>query len=342
MDRLDQAAALAAFARRDRAFDGRFVVGVTSTGIYCRPSCAARRPKPENTVLLANGEAARERGLRPCRRCRPDDVARDRVAVERALRLIDDREERMTLAELAAKVGYSPAHFQRVFSRQVGVSPAVWARGRRAEAAERALQSAETVTEAIGDAGFGSAAAFYESAADRLGMTPSAWRRGGEGVAIRWTVVATSLGRLLVAATERGLCRVAFDTGEAELRAHFAMAEIVRDDAGLGALAKSVVAAVERPGEAHNLRPDVAGTAFQHAVWRELARIAPGETISYAALAVRAGRPGAARAAGSACGANPLAVVVPCHRARRGDGSPGGYAWGLERKAELLRREREG
>ena len=166
--------------------------------------------------------------------------------------------------------------------------------------------------------------------------------RGGAGVVIRWTVAATSLGRLLVAATERGLCRVAFDSGGADLRAFFPSAEIVRDDMRLTALVAGMVATVERPGEAHDLPLDVAGTVFQQAVWRELARVPSGETVSYAALASLAGRPGAARAAGSACGANPLAVVIPCHRARRGDGSPGGYAWGLERKAELLRREREG
>ncbi len=342
MDTPDQAEAWAAFERRDRAYDGRFVVGVRTTGIYCRPSCAARRPKRENAIILADGAAARALGLRACRRCRPDDVARDRAAVERAAALIDSRGERVTLAVLAGAVGYSPAHFQRVFSRQLGVSPALWARGRRAETAERALVSSDSVTEAIGEAGYGSAAAFYGDADDRLGMTPSTWRAGGIGVMIRWTVAATSLGPLLVAATERGLCRVAFGTGEEDLRERFPEARIVRDEAALGNLVARVAAAVERPGERHDLPLDVAGTAFQQAVWRELARVPPGETVSYAALAARAGKTGAARAAGTACGANSVAVLIPCHRAVRSDGGLGGYAWGLDVKRELLKREREG
>lgn len=171
-------------------------------------------------------------------------------------------------------------------------------------------------------------------------MTPSAWRAGGAGVVIRWTEVATTLGPLLVAATARGLCRVAFGPGPGDLATRFPQAMIERDDAALAELARGAVAAVERPGFAPDLPLDVAGTAFQQAVWRELSRVPAGQTVSYAALAARAGKPGAARAAGSACGANAVAVLIPCHRAVRSDGSPGGYAWGLEVKAELLRRER--
>lgn len=330
-----------AFKARDRAFDGQFVVGVTTTGIYCRPSCPARRPKRENTRLLANVAAAEALGLRACLRCRPDEVARDRLAVQKVLALIDERGEPPTLAELGIATGYSPAHLQRLFTRDLGVNPAAYARANRAKRERAALSKETTVTDAIAAAGHGSASGFYARADDRLGMTPSAWRAGGKGVVIRWTVVPTSLGELLIAATERGVCRVAFGLGEADMRARFPAAELVRDAVALAVLATAVVAAVERPGRPWDLPLDVAGTAFQQAVWQELARVPPGETVSYAALAVRAGKPGAARAAGTACGANPIAVLVPCHRAVRADGSLGGYAWGLDRKAELLERERD-
>jgi AraC family transcriptional regulator, regulatory protein of adaptative response / methylated-DNA-[protein]-cysteine methyltransferase len=196
------------------------------------------------------------------------------------------------------------------------------------------------VTDAIYEAGFTAPSRFYADAAPRLGMAPSAWARGGAGVVIRWTVTPTSLGPLLIAATERGLCRVAFADDADDLHRRFPAATIEEGDETLTALATEVVAAVEDPARAHALPVDVAGTAFQEAVWAALRAIPPGETRSYAALAAAAGRPGATRAAGSACGANPLAVVVPCHRALRSDGSPGGYAWGLDRKAALLARER--
>ena len=331
--------AWAAFERRDRAYDGRFVVGVTTTRIVCRPSCPARRPKRENTELLADMEAAERRGLRPCLRCRPEAVARDRVAVERVAELIGRSPERVALAELASAVGYSPAHLQRLFTRVTGVSPAAYGRALRAERAAAALGEAASVTDAIGAAGHDSAAGFYAEAPDRLGMTPTAWRDGGRGVAIRWTEVATTLGPLMVAATPRGLCRVAFDTGPGDLHERFPNAGIDRDDGALADLAARAVAVVERPGRAHDLPLDVAGTAFQQAVWQELARVPAGETVSYAALAARAGTPGAARAAGTACGANAVAVLIPCHRAVRADGSLGGYAWGLDVKRELLKRE---
>lgn len=338
---LSPADAWAAFEARDRAYDGRFVVGVTTTGIYCRPSCPARRPKRENTRLLADPAAAEALGLRACLRCRPGEVARDRRAVLDVVALIAGSEEPPTLAELGRATGYSPAHLQRLFTRALGVSPAAYARERRTARERAALRNEATVTDAIGAAGHGSASGFYARADDRLGMTPSAWRRSGAGVTVRWTSVSTTLGELTIAATERGVCRVAFGLGEEALRADFVQAELERDDAGLAALAADVVAAVERPGRPHDLPLDVAGTAFQQAVWQELARVPPGETVSYAALAVRAGSPGAARAAGTACGANKVAVLIPCHRAVRADGSLGGYAWGLDVKEELLSRERD-
>jgi AraC family transcriptional regulator of adaptative response/methylated-DNA-[protein]-cysteine methyltransferase len=340
--RIDERAAWAAVLRRDRGQDGRFVTGVMTTGIYCRPSCAARHPKRENVRFFADGAAARAAGLRPCLRCTPDDAARDVEGIARAIALIERAEAPPVLGELATAAGYAPHHFHRLFKRATGVTPAAFARALRARRAEAGLGKENgSVTQAIYDAGYAAPSRFYAEAGARLGMTPSAWRDGGRGAAIRWTTAQTSLGEMLLAATERGICRLSFGEGEEALAERFPHASIDRDDEGLGGLLARAVAAVERPERAHDLPLDVRGTAFQEAVWRELARIPPGESLSYAALAARAGKPGAARAAGSACGANHVAVLIPCHRAQRGDGSLGGYAYGLDVKRELLRREGE-
>jgi len=336
---IDAEQAWAAVKARDRAADGRFVTGVLSTGIYCRPSCAARHPRRENVRFFANGAAAREAGLRPCLRCKPDEIARDAEAVARVAALIERAETPPTLESMAAAAGYAPHHFHRLFKRLTGVTPAAYARAVRARRAERALKEEPTVTEAIYEAGYSGPARFYGDAGDRLGMAPSAWRDGGRGAVIRWASAPTSLGPILVAATERGICRLTFGEGPERLRYDFPNAAIEPGGAAMADLVAQAVAAVEQPGRAHDLPLDVRGTAFQEAVWRELSRVPPGESVSYAALAARAGKPGAARAAGTACGANPVAILIPCHRARRGDGSPGGYAWGLEVKAELLARE---
>ena len=334
----DQEQAWTAFAARDRNADGRFIVGVRTTGIYCRPSCPARHPKRENVAFYADGEAARAAGLRACLRCLPDAVSRDRVAVAAALTALA-ADPALPLAALAAKVGYAPHHFHRLFKRATGTTPAAWARGRRAADAAEALQEEGSVTEAIYAAGYQAPSRFYADAAPRLGMKPSAWARGGAGETIRWTVASTSLGPLLIAASDQGLCRVAFDEDEAAVVRRFPAATVEPGDAALAALAAEVVAAVESPERDHQLPLDVRGTAFQEAVWRELRRIPAGETRTYAELAAAAGNARAVRAAGSACGANHLAVLVPCHRAQRTDGTLGGYAYGLERKRALLARE---
>jgi len=338
-DSIDEDAAWRAVLARDRASDGRFVTGVLSTGIYCRPSCAARHPRRENVRFFANGAAARGAGLRPCLRCRPDDVARDEAGIARAIALIEASEEAPSLEAMAAAAGYAPHHFHRLFKRATGVTPAAYVRALRARRAAGALAEGQSVTEAIYEAGYSGPSRFYADAQKRFGMTPSAWRGGGRGEVIRWTTASTSLGRILLAATRRGICRLSFEEDDSALADLFPHARIERDDAALGDLLESAVAVVEQPGSSHVLPLDVRGTAFQEAVWRELSRIPPGETLSYAALAARAGRPGAARAAGSACGANPVAVLIPCHRAQRGDGSLGGYAYGLPIKRELLKRE---
>jgi AraC family transcriptional regulator of adaptative response/methylated-DNA-[protein]-cysteine methyltransferase len=336
---IDPETAWKAVLRRDRAADGRFVTGVLTTGIYCRPSCGARHPKRDNVRFFENGESAAAAGLRPCRRCLPDQVARDAAGVAAAIRAIESSEGVPPLADLAAAAGYAPHHFHRLFKRATGLTPAAYARGRRAGRIAAALEENGTVTEAIYEAGYAAPSRFYAESDDRLGMTPSAWRDGGRGETIRWATAETSLGTMFVAATARGICRLSFGEDADALAARFPKAEMAPGGEALADLVARAVAAVEAPGQAHDLPIDVRGTAFQEAVWRELARIPPGETLSYAALAVRAGKPGAARAAGSACGANPVAVLVPCHRAQRGDGTLGGFAYGLPMKQELLRRE---
>jgi AraC family transcriptional regulator of adaptative response/methylated-DNA-[protein]-cysteine methyltransferase len=292
--------------------------------------------------FFANGNEARDFGLRPCLRCRPDEVAADEAGIARAIALIEQAEEPPSLEQLAQAAGYSPFHFHRLFRRATGVTPAAYARAHRARRAERALKESDTVTEALYDAGYAAPARFYADSADRLGMTPSRWRDGGRGETIRWGVAETDLGPLLVAATERGICRVAFEPDDTVLREHFPNARIEKGGEALDALLAEAVQFVSEPGRAMTLPLDVRGTAFQQAVWRELSRIPPGETLSYAALAARAGKPDAVRAAGSACGANPVALLIPCHRARRTDGSLGGYAYGLPIKRKLLEREAAG
>jgi AraC family transcriptional regulator of adaptative response/methylated-DNA-[protein]-cysteine methyltransferase len=331
--------AWAAVLERDRAFDGRFVTGVLTTGIYCRPSCAARHPARSNVRFFASGADARAAGLRPCRRCLPDDVARDEAAVLSAIKAIKAAEAPLSLAQLAGPSGYSPSHFQRVFARLTGLSPAAYARALREERAREALAEGASVTAAIYDAGFESASRFYDTIDGKLGMAPSAWVKGGTGVTIRWAVVQSSLGPILVAATDKGVCRLSFGRGREELERLFPNAELVEGGADFAALLQRVVAAVDDPASGRDIPVDVKGTAFQERVWQELRKIPPGETRSYAEIAAAAGNPTAVRAAGSANGANHVAVLIPCHCVVRSDGSLGGYAYGLDIKRKLLERE---
>lgn len=336
---IDGDSAWTAVMARDRKADGRFVTGVLTTGIYCRPSCAARHPQRKNVRFFATGAEARDTGLRACLRCKPDEVTREAEALSRIFRLLEEAEAPPSLGELAGAAGYSPHHFHRLFKRATGLTPAEYARGKRARNMTDSLTNNGRVTDAIYDAGYSGPGRFYADAKGRLGMTPSAWRDGGRGETIRWATAETSLGTMLVAATNKGICRLSFDEGEDELRLRFPHAVIEPGAEAMAQLVRKAAAAVEAPERPHDLPLDVRGTAFQEAVWRELSRIPPGESLSYAALAARAGKPGAARAAGSACGANSVAILIPCHRARRGDGSLGGFAYGLERKSALLERE---
>jgi AraC family transcriptional regulator of adaptative response/methylated-DNA-[protein]-cysteine methyltransferase len=338
-DPIDAEAAWTAFDARDRRRDGRFVIAVRTTGIYCKPSCPARRPRRENVAFYHDGVAAQAAGYRACLRCKPDDAARDHGAVARAVALIAASEDGIGLDALAAEVGYAPHHFHRLFKRATGVTPAAYARGLRARRAATALSEEGTVTQAIYEAGYSAPSRFYEQDAKRLGMSPSIWAKGGAGAVIRWTTADTSLGPMLIAATDKGLCRVTFEEGEADLRARFPRATILAGDAALATLAAQVVALVETPGRDLDLPLDVQGTAFQEAVWQALRDIPPGETRTYREIAAAAGNPQAVRAAGTACGANPVSIVTPCHRAQRADGSMAGYAWGIDRKIALRKRE---
>lgn len=340
--RLDPETAWAAFMRRDRSWDGRVIGAVKTTGIYCKPSCPARRPKREHVIFFASADEARAAGFRPCLRCKPDEVGRDREAVAAAVRLLERAEEAPSLAELADAVGYAPHHFQRMFKRDLGVSPAEYARGLRNRRTEEALKMNGRVTDAVYDAGYQSPSGFYSDAKERLGMTPSAWREGGRGETIRWATFDSPLGQMLIAATSKGICRLTFDDSEASLRRLFPNASVVKDEGGLKELVEGALAAIERPLAAPDLPIDVAGTAFQEAVWRELRRIPPGETRSYAEIAAAIGQPKAVRAVGTANGDNHVAVLIPCHRVIRSDGSLGGYAGGLDRKRKLLAAEGQG
>ncbi|MDX1420684.1 MAG: bifunctional DNA-binding transcriptional regulator/O6-methylguanine-DNA methyltransferase Ada [Rubricoccaceae bacterium] len=328
-----------------------FVYAVQTTGIFCRTGCGARTPKRENVALFATADAAEAAGFRACHRCRPDaalDPSEAAVARARAFldaRLAEDPDVRVSLAELAAHVGWSRGHLQRQFTARVGLSPAAYADARRVEVAKAALREGETVLAATFEGGFGSGSALYDRADDAFGMTPGAWKRGGAGARVRYALFDTALGVSLVAATERGVCAVALgdaaETLEADLRADLFAADLQRDDAAVGPWAEPVLRALAgAPGDAAEallaLPLDVRGTAFQRQVWAALRQIPPGETRSYAEVAAALGRPTASRAVAQACGANRLALVVPCHRVVGSDGALRGYRWGAERKRRLL------
>jgi len=338
MRTIDQDAAWDAFERRDRSWDGQVIGAVKTTGIYCKPSCPARRPKRENVEFFLDGEAARGAGYRACMRCKPDEVGRDREAVARAVRLIEQAEEPPLLADLADAVGYAEHHFQRIFTRDMGVSPAAYARALRARRAEEHLQEDKSVTEAMYDAGYSAPSRFYADAKERLGMTPSAWRDGGRGVTIRFVTADSALGPMLIAATDKGICRMTFGEDERALRLRFPNADIRADDGAISPWVEQALAQIDHPS-AHDLPIDVRGTAFQEKVWQELRKIPLGETRSYADVARAIGEPDAMRAVGTANGSNPVAVLVPCHRVIRSDGTLGGYGGGLPNKRKLLEAE---
>ncbi len=355
---LDQDAAWAAVVARDRGQDGRFVFAVASTGIYCRPSCPARRPLRERVSFFVDQQAAIAAGFRACRRCRPGEVASDLKLVATVRALLDQTAEdaevgSLTLAQLAREVGISPSHLQRTFQRVIGISPREYLAARRAERLKESLRSGDSVTDALYDAGYSGSSRLYEQADGRLGMPPGAYRRGGEGIRLRFTIAASSLGRVLLAATERGIAAVALgdsaETLESDLRREYPNAEITRhatpaaSDPELAAWTAPVLAALEgASADLAHLPLDLVtlrASAFAFRVWRELRKIPRGETRTYGEIAAAIGSPGAARAVGTACAKNPAALVIPCHRVVRGDGTSGGYRWGRERKERLLEQE---
>lgn len=336
---------------RNAAADGRFVYAVRSTGVFCRPACSSRRPRPENVRFFENETEARAAGYRACLRCRPETVAGSahEALVGELCRWIDAAEQEPSLAELAARAGLSPFHLQRVFKAAVGVSPKAYAKARRRERLQAALAEAEEdaprVIDAIFDAGYASVAPLYRDSRAALGMTPREYRKRGERQRIRFGVGECSLGQILVAATEQGICAILLGSdAEAlvqDLERRFAQAELVGGDAAFEQWMAQVVGFVDEPARGLALPLDVRGTAFQQKVWQALRRIPVGSTVSYSELAERIGMPQASRAVASACAANAIAVAIPCHRVVRRDGGLSGYRWGVERKRALLQREAE-
>ncbi|MEM1053184.1 MAG: bifunctional DNA-binding transcriptional regulator/O6-methylguanine-DNA methyltransferase Ada [Pseudomonadota bacterium] len=328
-----------AVCAKDRRFDGAFLTGVHSTGIYCRPSCPARLPLRKNVKFYASAADAEAAGLRACKRCSPNTQSAEEACVLAAIAAIRSQGA-MTLDQLSDLTGYSPTHFQRLFKRTIGLSPASFARALREERVRGALETGSTVTEALYEAGYSTPSRFYADTKGRLGMQASDWANGGEGRRVHWSVIDTSLGVMLVAATEKGVCCLSFDEGEVELRARFPKAEIVEAGKDFKALFDQVVAAVEEPGSDNSHIPlDVKGTAFQQRCWEALRKIPAGETRSYGEQAAMLGNPKASRAVGSANGANNIAVLIPCHRVVPAGGGVGGYAYGPDIKTELLKRE---
>lgn len=331
---------------RERRADGRFWYSVRSTGVYCRPSCPSRPARRENVAFHASPEDAERAGFRACKRCRPEQAgpeAQRADAVARACRLIEHSEDRPSLQQLAAASGLSRFHFHRIFKAVTGLTPKAYADAHRHRRLREELARGASVTEAIYDAGFGSTGPFYASASGALGMTPTRYRRGGIGVAIRFAIAECSLGAILVAASDLGICAILLgDEPEAllrDLQDRFPQAELQGGDADFEQQVAQVIGYVEQPGLGLDLPLDIRGTAFQQRVWQALRAIPAGGTASYAEIAARIGSPKAVRAVAQACAANALAVAIPCHRVVRNDGALSGYRWGVERKRALLDRE---
>jgi AraC family transcriptional regulator of adaptative response/methylated-DNA-[protein]-cysteine methyltransferase len=336
----------AAVVARDPRAEGSFYYSVKTTGVYCRPSCASRRARPENVEFHATREDAERAGFRPCKRCKPgqpSQLEQHAATVARACRLIEVSERAPSLEDLARQAGMSPFHFHRVFKAVTGLTPKAYAAAHRARRVREHLGRSATVTEAIYDAGYGSNGRFYEESGRVLGMTPTRYRAGGVDTVIRFALGQSSLGAILVAASERGICSILLgDDPDAllrELQDRFPKAELIGGDAVFEKLVARVVGLVEAPGVGIDLPLDVRGTAFQQRVWQALRAIPAGSTASYSEVAARIGSPKSVRAVAQACAANPLAVAIPCHRVVRNDGGLAGYRWGVERKRTLLARE---
>ncbi|MDQ1640472.1 MAG: AraC family transcriptional regulator [Pyrinomonadaceae bacterium] len=333
---------------KDRAFDGQFVFAVSSTGIYCRPSCPSRRPKRENVSFFALPAAAESGGFRACLRCHPGDgptTDPQLAMVQQVCRFIEiSNGEAVTLDTLSDQVGVSSFHLQRTFKSVMGMSPSEYAETRRVNKFKQSVQAGEKITDAIYDAGFGSSSRLYELASSQLGMTPATYGKGGRGAVIYYAIGDSPLGRLLVAATDKGVCSVRLadsdDQLTTELRREFFAAEILLEESRLQPALTAVVDHLNDKTPRIDLPLDIRATAFQRQVWEQLQKIPAGETYSYSEVAKGIGQGKAVRAVARACASNPVALVIPCHRVIREDNSLGGYRWGLDRKKKLLERER--
>ncbi len=338
-----------AVAAKDSRFDGQFVFAVSSTKVYCRPSCPSRRPRRENVTFFEFADAAEQAGFRACLRCEPrrSGVVDSRVEmVQRVCRLLDaSQTETVKLADLAADAGVSTFHLQRTFKRIMGISPRQYLTARRFGNFKTLVREGEPVTQALYDSGFNSSSRLYEHAPQELGMTPATYGRGGRGINISYTIAASPLGQLLVAVTDRGVCAVRMGDTEAELEkdlsAEFPAATIRRDDSALREPVKKILNHLANKEPQLDLPLDIRSTAFQRQVWEKLRAIPYGRTVSYGEVAKSLGKPGAVRAVGRACATNPVALVIPCHRVVREDKTLGGYRWGLERKQKLIDHERK-
>ena len=334
-----------AVVRRDRAKDGEFVFAVATTGVFCRPSCAARRPRRENVEFFAGPEQAEKAGYRACLRCRPKSLATGATdGVKAICRYIEHHlDEPITLERLGAEFHQSPFHLQRRFKAVLGITPREYADSCRLRQLKRNLQAGDNVTTAMYDAGYGSSSRLYERTASQLGMTPDKYRRGAVAAAIRFTCADSPLGRMIIAATERGICSIQFARTDAELmtglKREFPFAIRKSDDGGLKSWVQSLLRQMKGGKLDDSLPLDIRATAFQRRVWTYLQSIPFGETQSYSQVAKGIGAPRATRAVARACATNPVAVAIPCHRVVREDGSMGGYRWGIERKERLLEME---
>jgi AraC family transcriptional regulator of adaptative response/methylated-DNA-[protein]-cysteine methyltransferase len=333
---------------RDPAADGKFLYSVKTTGIYCRPTCGARPPLPENVAFHATARDAERAGFRPCKRCKPDQQALSVVHAEKiaqACRLIESAEVTPTLAQLAAHAGLSTYHFHRLFKSITGLTPKAYASAHKARMVRDKLGTGTTVTDAIYEAGYTSNSRFYETSNGTLGMKPRQFVKGGANADIRFAVAECSLGSILVASSEKGICAISVgDDPELllqELQDRFPRATLIGADAAFESLVAQVIGFIEAPKLGLGLPLDIQGTVFQQRVWQALRQIPAGSTVTYSELAQLIGMPKAIRAVASACAANTLAVAIPCHRVVRLDGSLSGYRWGIQRKAALLKMERD-
>jgi AraC family transcriptional regulator of adaptative response/methylated-DNA-[protein]-cysteine methyltransferase len=332
---------------RDRSSDGQFVYGVQSTKVYCRPSCPSRRPRREYVRFFARPEAAERAGFRACRRCRPNQADAQLRYIREAVRLIEAApDERVTLSNLSRRIGLSPFHFLRLFKKVMGVTPRQYQQARRLNRFKAGLRQGQAVADAVYEAGYGSSSRVYEKAAAHLGMTPSRYRQKGAGLHIRYAILGSRLGQVLVAATERGVCSLSFGASESELerrlRDEFSAAAVERDDNGLSEFVAMVSSFLEGHSSVLPLPLDIQATAFQLQAWEALRQIPCGETRTYSEVAAQLGYPRAVRAVARACATNPVALAIPCHRVVPKSGGVGGYRWGAKRKQALLRIEQGG